>query len=68
MRPYNRKLLEDAKLTTNLNECLNATIKLLGSVASRYLNTDTCLTLWNYWVVEACYEYALLLELSSEVL
>ena len=65
---YHTKLLEDAKFLTNLDEGLNATVKLLGSVTCRNLNTDTCLTLWYYWVVETCYEYTLLLELCCEVL
>jgi hypothetical protein len=68
MLPYLAKLLQDAKLLTNLDKRLNATVKLLGSVTCRYLYADTCLTLWYYWVVEASYEYALLLKLSSEVL
>ena len=33
-RRYHNKLLEDAKLLTNLNKGLDATIELLGSVAS----------------------------------
>ncbi len=62
------RLLQHAELLTNLNEGLNATVELLSSVTCRYLNTDTCLALWNYWVVETCYEYTLLLQLCSEVL
>lgn len=61
-------LLKYAEILTYLNEGLNATIQLLYSVTCRYLNADTSLTLWYYWVVETCYEYALLLQLSSEVL
>ena len=68
MTPYHKKLLEDTKLLTNLDKRLNTTIKLLGSVTCRYLNTDTCLTLWYYWVVETCNEDTLLLKLGSEVL
>ena len=55
------RLLQHAELLTNLNEGFNATVELLSSVACRYLNTDTSLTLWNNWVVETCYEYTLLL-------
>ena len=62
------RLLQHAELLANLNEGLNATVKLLSSVACRYLNTDTSLTLWNYWVVETSYEYTLLLQLCCEVL
>ena len=65
---FHNKLLEDTKLLTHLNKSLNTTIKLLGGVTCRYLNADTCLTLRNYWVVEASYKYTLLLELGSEVL
>ena len=68
MSPYHNRLFQDAKLLTNLNKRLNATVELLCCVACRYLNTDTCLTLRNNRVVETCYEYTLLLELCCEVL
>ena len=65
---YHTKLLQNAEFLTHLDESLNATVKLLGSVACRNLNTNTSLALWYYGVVETCYEYTLLLELCCEVL
>ena len=49
-------------------EGFDTLVEVLTFVRSRNLYTDTSLTLWNYRVVETCYEDTLFLHLGSILL
>ena len=62
------ELLQNLEGFADFDEGLNTAVELLGGMRRRELYADTRLTLWHYWIVEACHINTLFLQCSSELL
>ena len=62
------KLFKNFEGFADFDKCFDTAIELLGGMRRRELYADTRLTLWHYWVVEACHINALFLQCCSKLL